>query len=154
MRMLTVCLLVIFATVPAKTLAQDVYRWTDEAGVVHYGTSPPAEKGEPVMRLTPPETGSAPGMQERLRKQQRLLEAYQRDREIKRIAAQEQAEQERRHARSCKRLTARWQELSYPGPIYFETSGGGRRYLSEEERQQGKSQLVGPLREHCGGLPE
>jgi len=153
MRTLTVCLL-LFAMVPAKPLAQEVYRWTDEAGMVHYGTSPPADKGESVMQLEPAGAGPTPDPQERLRKHQRLLDAYQRDRELKRLAAQQLAAQERRRAASCKRLTTRWQELSYPGPIYFETSDGGRRYLSEEERQQRKNTLVRALQDQCGGLPE
>ena len=154
MRMLIVCLLVFAVVVPAKALAQEVYRWTDGTGVVHYGTSPPNDKGEPVMQLTPAGNGAAPDPQERLRKHQRLLDAYQRDRELKHLAAQKLAAQERRRAGNCKLLTARWQELSYPGPIYFETSDGGRSYLSEEERQQQKNNLVRALQEHCGGLPE
>ena len=154
MRMLTVCLLVLTAMVLVKAPAQQVYRWTDEAGVVHYGTSPPMERGEPVLQLTPSQSDSAPDPQERLQKHQRLLDAYQRDRELKRQAEQQRAEQARRRAGHCQRLTIRWQELSHPGPIYFETSAGGRRYLSEQERQQRKSNLVEALQDYCGGVPE
>jgi len=151
---LDVCLLVSMLPLSAMGLAQDVYRWTDENGMVHYGTRPPAEAGERVLQLGPSQAEAVPDAAERVRKQQRLLESYQRERELKQAAEAKRAAQERRVSRLCSGLNQQWRKLSHPGPIYVRESDGQRRYISDGERRQQKSALAEDLREHCGGVPD
>lgn len=52
----------IFALPGISFLRADIYRWTDSRGIVHYGTQPPADARNVVLRFKepPPAEGSPP----------------------------------------------------------------------------------------------
>jgi len=154
MRALLICGLLLMAPLTQVVLAQEVYRWTDEHGQVHFGTRPPPCAGEPVMTIQPPAAESLPDPQDRSLTRQRLLQSYQRERELKQAAEQKRADQERLTLQRCRRLTVQWRRLSHPGPIYVKEPDGQRRYLSDDQRRQEKAALLDGLREYCDGPPE
>lgn len=152
--MLRVFLMVLCA-LPAPALAADVYRWTDEAGQVHYGRQPPAG---PAKRIDLP-SGAAgrdkPQVDEAQRRarQQRLLDAYAYEREQKSLREKRDAQREQQRAQQCQRLQRHWRRLSHPGPIYFNEDEGGRRYLDDVQRAAEKDKLRPAYLEACGEAP-
>lgn len=136
--------------------AAEVYRWTDELGRVHYGQRPPPQGAQkmhlPDARPALP-TADQPSAQRRDR-QQRLLEAYEYEREQKRIAEARVAQQRERDAARCRELQKSWRLLSYAGPVYRTDASGERRYLSEDERTAEKDELRRAHLQTCGTEPE
>ncbi len=113
--------------------AQGIYKWVDPHGHVHYGDHPGPGSAEPMTIHTAPPAD--PGLDQRNALRQRLLDAFAHEREEKsRQAAREQAarkRQERRCAAAKSQLTA----LEQNGRVYTKDAKGGRRYLSDEQRQ-------------------
>ena len=136
---------------------QGIYRWTDENGLVHYGTRPPDGNAQRIPIRNREATGNAnAGMtsKERAERRRRMLESYQRERELKEQAQQRQAEQDQRKAERCKQLTLHWKQLNFPGPVYMKDEQGERRYLDEQQRQAKKDALAKHVVKACGKIPE
>lgn len=140
--------------VAAEPSNQGVYRWTDEAGQVHYGTRPPGDDARRILTRRP-EALSNDRMSEDARAdlRRRMLESYQREREIRQQAEAQRSAQEQREALRCKQLTRHWKKLHHSGPIYYEDAQAGRRFLNEQERQAEKDALQQRLQAACGNVP-
>jgi len=152
MRLLLLCLLLILL---ANAAADQVYRWTDARGQVHYGTQPPQGEAEKIL-MRSPQAVSNDGKSEDARAQmrQRLLDSYQHERELKKKDKAKMAKEKRRKNLRCKQLTRHWKNLHHYGPIYYQNEVGGRKFLNEKERQVEKEVLKNDLRKYCGKVPE
>jgi len=141
--------------VHAESDGQTVYRWTDQSGQVHYGTHPPGGDAQKIL-MRSPEAVSNDGKSEQARAQMRkkLLESYQRERELKREREAKLAEEQRRKALRCKQLERHWRNLHHYGPIYYQNEQGGRRFLNDEERKAEQDALRKQLRKQCGEVPQ
>ena len=151
MRFLMLCLLLaLFGNV----VAEEVYRWTDANGQVHYGTRPPQGNAEKIL-MRSPQAVSNDGKSEDARAQMRknLLQSYERERELKKNNKARLAAEQRRKALRCKQLTRHWKNLHHYGPIYYQNKIGGREFLNEKEREAEKEGLKSDLRTYCGKLP-
>jgi hypothetical protein len=136
--------------------ATDVYRWTDENGVVHFGERPPQVGGERIELRQQP--GQAKDLDaaaaDRRQRQQRLLDAYSYERSRKKQQQAEVEAAEARDARRCDRLKRHWRSLSWGGPVYYGQDDGGRRYLSESERNAEKRTVRQTYEASCRGTLE
>ena len=146
-------LLVAVSLAGGAAIAADIYRWTDDNGVVHFGERPPPGGASRIeLRQAPSQNGAdATTMEERRQRQQRLLDAYSHERDRKR---QQQAENDAAAARNqaqCDRLRRHWRSLSWGGPVYYGQEDGGRRYLSESERNAEKSAVQRTYGASCRG---
>ena len=148
---LTVLLLA--ASTVAAVAGQDIFRWTDEDGQVHYGSRPPGDQATRVLTQPPPPTVSEPNEQARAQARQRMLDAFDRDRQLRQQQAREEAAEARENAQRCRKLTRHWRRLHHPGPIYFGNDTQGRRYLDDAERKAEQDKLRGPLKSACGEIP-
>lgn len=147
------CLLILLALLSGSAFAE-VYKWTDEAGRVHYGERPPPD-GAQRMELptdTVPAAGDADDARRRAR-QQRLLESFSYERDRKRQEQAREAEQARERTLACERIRRSWRRLSFPGPVYFKSDDGERRYLDDSERAAELDRLRPAYREACGEEP-
>jgi len=131
--------------------AENIYRWTDDSGQVHYGSRPGADNAREVTvnSTSPKSEPSALSDQERRTRQQRLLESYERDRELKQEQAQRQAEQQQKVDKACRDLQDNWRWLNHPGPIYLRGENGARAYLDEATRQQQKAKVRQQIDQYC-----
>lgn len=135
---------------------QNVFRWTDENGRVHYGAKPPVGVTAESIRMRSPEPEREIGRGEVNREQmrQRVLRSFEREREIKQEKAAKQAAEERRKALRCKQMQRAWKNLTYYGPVYYENQAGGRKFLNEEEREGEKRKLRKQMKGVCKQLPD
>ncbi len=147
--------LMVLCVLPALALAAEVYRWTDDAGQVHYGRQPPpgpAKRIDLPTGVTGPDTSQLDDAQRRAR-QQRLLDAYAYEREQKNLRENRNAQREQERALQCQRLQRHWRRLSHPGPIYLTADNGERRYLDDAQREAEKDKLRPAYVEACGEAP-
>jgi hypothetical protein len=133
----------------------DVYKWTDEAGRVHYGERPPGDGAQRMQLPTRPAGPADDGLSDAQRRarQQRVLEAYGYERERKKEAQARDAARDRQRAQACEELKQRWRRLNHPGPVYFSGEDGRRRYLDDSERAAEQDRMRPAYREACGGEP-
>jgi hypothetical protein len=137
-------------------LAADIYRWTDENGLVHFGERPPRAGGERIelrQQSGRPEDADA-GAADRRERQQRLLDAYTHERSRKKQQQAEVEAEEARNRRRCAALERHWRSLSWGGPVYYGQEDGARVYLSEAERNAEKRTVRQAYEASCRGRLE
>lgn len=148
--LLTACLSLVLSA-----QAADVYRWTDENGQVHFGQRPPAAGAQ---RMELPDAGTlntygGSELQQRRDRERRLLDNYEYDRDQKRARQAREESKRQTTAANCRKLQEYWQQLSYQGPIYIRRDGGGRDYLSDEQRVAEKARIEPAYERACGRKP-
>lgn len=158
LRRFPACLLLLIAMAAGSGVWAEskIYRWTDENGQVHFGGRPPNTQAQQVeVPRHGPSGPQSPGYSPAASRDsaQRMLEMFDRERELRQQRKQQQAQQRQRQQQACDGLRRQWRDLSHPGPIYREDAAGQRRYLDEAQRQAEKDELRKPLSRHCGGAP-
>jgi hypothetical protein len=147
--------LVLLFVMACPAPAADIYRWTDEAGRVHYGERPPVDDAQRLsIDHTPSQSRALPDEAERRARQQRLLESYEYERARKAEQQAEEEKRERRRARECEELRRYWKTLQFAGPVYVEGDDGQRRYLDDAEREIEQGRLRPRLEKACGRVSD
>ena len=133
----------------------DVYRWVDADGQVHYGESPPSEGARKIELPEASESSPEPDREaaDRRARQQRLLDAYEHERERKEAAAADASRARQADAARCADLRQHWRRLSFAGPVYYQSPDGGRDYLNDEQREAAKQRLRPAYAAACGEPP-
>lgn len=129
-------------------LAAGMYKWVDEHGRVHYGDRPPPGSEHREMRAPPPPSGD-PGLRsERAQRRDRLLRAYEHERESE-ARADAQLAQDRavrcQEARDRVRLLDRAEGY----PMYRKGPGGEREFISDPERERMRALWEDRVRDYC-----
>jgi hypothetical protein len=142
----------VLAALGAAAVAE-VYRWTDAEGRVHYGDRPSAgAQSVPNVGGTPP-VQPAPSDGERLQRQQRMLDAYRQEREEKQQAEAKRKADDAERERNCAHARDALARYERSGVIYEPQADGGRRYLSEAERDSAIRTAQGDVKRWCGPTP-
>jgi len=141
-------LLASLAAVALPALADEIYRWVDAEGRVHFGDKPP-ENAERV-ELTPIPAGD-PQLQQRQERGERLTEIMAEDRlrRDQERRAGEQADADRRS--KCETARKRNSQAADANYIVRPTSDPDNpHYLTDAERQEFEQQLQAEIRRYCG----
>ena len=141
--------LAIFLITPG-VCAEDVYRWVDEHGQVHFGDHPPAGvQAEIVPPALPPGSGET----------QRQLQDYVRTLEVQEAEQAKEAERQRtkqalQAARKadCEASRVRRERLEKPRQLEHQPDGSARR-LTEEERQARIADTEKRIADACANAP-
>ena len=149
------CLLIIPFLCLSLPAVAEVYRWVDPDGQVHYGESPPSEGALKIELPEALESSPEPDREtaDRLARQQRLLDAYEHERERKEAAAADASRARQADAARCADLRQHWRRLSFAGPVYYQSPDGGRDYLNDEQREAAKQRLRPAYAAACGEPP-
>lgn len=126
--------------------AEELYRWVDADGKVHFGDRPPQDaavesieaKLKPINRADATRREDFPDT----RRAQQIEQQYQSE---KRLQYQQQA---RRAQQVCSRARRELEILK--GPVYFVDAEGNESTISERERQAQARALEAQIREYCG----
>ena len=132
-------------------LANEIYKWTDENGHVHYEDRPSGSPTEERMEIVYRRTDNSAVNQ---RIQARLSRQAERD-EAKSIAAtaeQEAAEREAaaaERAQTCERARARLQTYLDSHRLYRTDENGERVYLDDAQRQEALQNVEDQITRFC-----
>lgn len=143
--MLALLLLAITTT----AAAQQVYRWVDKNGEVHYTqTPPPSTSVHPsnVLINAPPADSTA------ARDAQNLVQQMQQAKANQAQAAQQQAQVEaakRAQQQRCNQLRSRLQILEQVGPVATVDPQGNRTYWTDAQHTQAEQQLQNEINSQC-----
>lgn len=125
--LLAACLL---AAAPMAA-AEDVYKWVDADGQIHFGSRPPA--GARATRMAPSSTEPAPATPN-ANWQQQLGQSNMR-RLQKQQSEEQDARKQQQMARRCQSAQESLDILTRGGAVYQVNSRGEREYLGDEQRQ-------------------
>jgi len=133
-------------------LANEIYKWTDAEGNVHYGDRPSGDPSEERMHITYSRTNSS-AVQARVATrresdEQRREAAAERDGEDQ-AAADARAEREAREAK-CTEFRGKLETMLTAPRLYREDENGERVYLDDAERQEARQRAEERIAEYCG----
>lgn len=157
--------LAIFISALALTAQADgIYKWTDENGVVHFGSQPPQAKQEEdeveVVRkpkskrykqwkaeqeALKAETQAADGSREEETAEDEPADPEQQPQQDEALSRAEQAVR----AQRCRMARENLQELTTHSRVREVGADGQMRVLPEEERQQRIAQMQQTIRDNC-----
>lgn len=126
--------LVLLFMADATVQAQDIYKWVDEHGQVHYGDAPGGDGAQSVtVRSAPP---ADPELSQRREQQDRLLQSIEAQRALEEKQAAAAGQKEKVRQQRC--IQARTDLDNYTRfPVLFEFDAQGRKhYLDEATRQR------------------
>ena len=152
--MKTISMLLMSATLGLlmQTAAADqVYRWVDKDGHVHYSQTPPATTGVNAQTLNiappPPDPTSLQNEHNLAQDLQKKNDQSQADQQ-KAQAAQQQKDQDKQR---CDGLRQRLQLLQQSGRVASIDGQGNKSYISDDDKAKQIQDLENTIAKDCGG---
>lgn len=138
-------------TVASGAMANEIYKWTDENGTVHYGDRPSGASTEERLAMTYSRTNNA-AVQQRVQARVDATAARREARNAAAEAAEEAAEQEAtaaERAQACERARARLETYLQSQRLYRTDENGERVYLDDAQRENARQKAEEQITEHC-----
>jgi len=133
----------------AAAAADQVYRWVDKDGHVHYSQTPPADttvhaQSEDVSAPPPDPTGiqNAHNLVQQMQVRNQQAQAAQQQAQVQ---TQRQAQQQQR----CNQLQAELQIMQQVNRVVTVDAKGSRTYLSDAQHAQREQQLQNEINTEC-----
>jgi hypothetical protein len=143
---------VLAITVGSGTMANEIYKWTDENGNVHYEDRPTGVAAEEIMALSYRRTSSSEVQQQvdsRIEGQKAWQEAKTAAAEAEKAAEKDAAEAAEKQ-KQCDTYRARRETYSQSRRLYREDANGERVYLDETQTQDARQRVEDFIAENCG----
>lgn len=139
------------ASVSLMASADQVYRWVDKDGHVHYSQTPPASTGvnAKTLNITAP-----PPDPTTLQNDQKLAQQIQdQDKQAQKKQQQAQASQQQREQqqKACNYLQQRLQVLEQSARVATVDAQGNKSYISDADREKQEQQLQDQINKTCSG---
>lgn len=133
------------------TSANEIYKWTDENGNVHYEDRPSGMPTEQRLAINYQRTDSG-SVQQRIEARHERQAARDEAKSVAAAEAEEAAEkaaaaEERKQA--CERARSRLETYLQSRRLYRTDENGERVYLDDEQRQEARSKAEGQITEFC-----
>ena len=149
LKRLTVFAAALAIVVAGPALANEIYKWTDADGNVHYEDRPTGQPTEERVALTYKRTDSA-AVQARVdaRRETRAArqEARSQQDEDEQTAAEQRAEREQK----CAQYRAKLETMVTSRRLYREDENGERVYLDDKQMQDARQRAEELVAEYCG----
>jgi len=139
-------------TISTGAFADDIYKWTDENGNVHYEDRPSGNPSEQRLQFSYNRT-NAKSVQGRVQRQQDVANTRREARDeaeaAERTAADERAAAEQKLAQ-CDSYRAKLKTMLESRRVYRENEAGERAYLDEAQRAEARTKAEELIKETCG----
>lgn len=129
----------------SMSVAQEIYRWTDAQGRVHFGQRPQAADAERV-DVRPQVMERDAATREREARSERFFRARQEEQQQQR---EEQAERQRQRLHACQQMRRELVRISQPG-LFRTDQQGERQFYSDAQMAKARQQLQARVTEQCG----
>ncbi len=138
-------------TVASGAMANEIYKWTDENGTVHYGDRPSGASTEERLAMTYTRTDNA-AVQQRVQARVDATTARREARSVAAASQEEAAEQEAmaaERAQQCDRARARLETYLQSQRLYRTDENGERVYLDDAQRENARQKAEEQITEYC-----
>ena len=143
---------VLTLTLSSGVFADEIYKWTDKDGNIHYEDRPSGEPSEERLQFSYNRTNSS-AVGQRVQSRRDMDNARRETREeaaaAERTAAENRAAAEERVAK-CESYRASLKSMLESRRIYREDEAGERQYLDETARAEARSKAEELIKETCG----
>ena len=143
---------VLTLTLSSGVFADEIYKWTDKDGNIHYEDRPSGEPSEERLQFSYNRTNSS-AVDQRVQSRRDMDNARRETREeaaaAERTAAENRAAAEERVAK-CESYRASLKSMLESRRIYREDEAGERQYLDETARAEARSKAEELIKETCG----
>lgn len=148
-RLPVIWILIVFAASSAAADSQNMYKWTDDQGEVHYSQFPPPGRKAEKMQTPPPPAQSAESVDTDLQKR---IEAMDKEKE-KQLQetkdADQRAETQKIRKKNCETAHKNLANLQRGGNVRFMGPNGEAIRFTEEERQKRINETSQQIKENC-----
>lgn len=127
--------------------AEEVYKWVDEYGKVHYGDRPLPGAQSVRLRDVPEVT---PPPREREQKRERLLQVLEEQRQEKRGEVEAKKKQKEERERNCTLAKDQLRNYEQAGYIYDIDKKGNRIIYDEEQKSAAVQTARDAVKQWCG----
>ncbi len=144
------CLIMLVVSASGIAFANDIYKWTDEDGNIHYGDRPTGDATEERMAISSRSTDPAKVQtraQSRYAPKEPAAEAVANvpqgptEEELRVQASQRQEK--------CDTYKARLQKFVQSRRLYKQDENGERVYLDEDQMQAARERVENQVQEYC-----
>lgn len=137
--------------VAAPLSAQEIYKWTDAEGNVHFGDKPSGDNSQLMAINSRPTNRAEVRGQNTARAEARAEQkaAKAEAAAAEKVAAEELAAHEEARAERCSKARQQMQKMVTSRRIYREDEAGERVYLDEVEMQAARNKVEGQIAEYC-----
>jgi hypothetical protein len=144
------CLIMIVVSTSGIAFANDIYKWTDEDGNVHYGDRPTGDATEERMAISSTSTDPS-------KVQARAQSRYApKDPAEEAVANEPQGPTEEdlhlqaaQRKEKCDTYKARLQKFVQSRRLYKQDENGDRVYLDEDQTQAARERVENQVQEYC-----
>ena len=144
-------LVMLAASFASSALADDIYKWTDADGNVHYEDRPSGEPSEVRLQFSYNRTNTT-AVDRRVQAQRDASASRRESRSDaateKRTAEENRAAAEEKMA-SCQNYRAKLKSMLESRRVYRETEAGERDYLDDAQRAEARSKAEVLIKETC-----
>jgi uncharacterized protein DUF4124 len=141
-------LLIILFLLQITTAYSEVYKWTDENGKTVYGDKPFSNSASEIKIKKPPEQDNY--YRERYKKQQKLLNVMQEERDEKISSHNIEMEEKEKQQEKCSTLLKELNEMKNASHIIEDTDDPNNpRFISDEERKAEEERYGKYIKENC-----
>ena len=138
-------------TIASGAMANEIYKWTDENGTVHYGDRPSGASTEERLAMTYTRTDNA-AVQQRVQARVEATTARREARSAVAEAEEEAAEKEAmaaERAERCDKARARLEGYLQSQRLYRMDDNGERVYLDDTQRENARQKAEEQITEYC-----
>ncbi|MGB5306855.1 MAG: DUF4124 domain-containing protein [Gammaproteobacteria bacterium] len=143
------CLLLVLASGSQAAGKNQIYKWIDDQGEVHYSQRVPAGKTAQQIKGAPPPADSPDALNENLRQQVDAMDERLASKDEAAVAARKQAENEKIIKQNCATARKNLAALQQGANKAYMTPDGKVARLTEEDRQQRISDARGQIKKYC-----
>jgi hypothetical protein len=148
-RLPVICALLVFAASSPAADRQNMYKWTDDQGEVHYTQFPPPGRKTEKMQPPPPPAESPDASENDLQKQLDTME-QQKDKQLQEIKdADQRAEIQKIRKKNCETAHRNMINLERGGNVRYMGPDGKVIRLTEEDRQKRIDEANAQIKENC-----
>ena len=145
------CILALVITAGSASYADEIYKWTDEDGNVHYEDRPSEVYAGERLQMSYNRTDSA-NVQQRVQAMQDSVTARNEARAeretAKTTAAESRAAAEEKAAR-CEKYREQLRIMLETPRVYRQDANGERSYLDDVQKEEARSQAEALIKETC-----
>jgi hypothetical protein len=139
-------------TAGSASYADEIYKWTDEDGNVHYEDRPSEVYAGERLQMSYNRTDST-NVQQRVQAQQDSTAAHNEaraEREAEKTTAAENRAAAEENAAKCEKYRAQLKIMLETPRVYREDANGERSYLDDVQKEEARSQAEALIKETCG----
>lgn len=144
-----ICVVLIFTSAARAEDKQEIYKWTDDSGEIHYTQVPPQDREYEKMRNTSPPADNPDQVRSKLQEQVEAMDKQQQEQAEGARDAEQWANIQKIRRSNCETARKNLANLQLGGSRRYMTPEGQVIHLTEDERVERIDRANKQIAENC-----